>query len=399
MPDALITRQEEFEQLCTHIRAAGKVAFDTEFVSEHSYLPELCLLQFATAERSVAVDPFQIKNLDPWWEIMADQETEIIVHGGQAEVKFCITQFDRAPRRLFDIQIAEAFRCRSYPLSYVNILQRVLGKKIHGKETRTDWRRRPLLARQIQYAIEDVSYVLPVEANQSSHLTRLGRLEWARAECQRMVDDLMSERRKPAWLRLPGLHRLNRRELAVAREIYEWREAEARSRNKPARVILRDDLILELAQRQPGTTTEALATRDMERDRHRRYLDDLVDVILRAREIPDADLPQRIHVDRQDNSQDDHVIGKLLGLALANRCSEMELAQSILATSADLRELVRWSLGGRDRAEIPRLMIGWRAEVCGELLTDVLDGKISIRVADPQSDHPLVFETRPAPGA
>lgn len=394
MTEALIDNQADFEQLCGEIRAAGRVAFDTEFVSEHSYLPELCLMQFATEERSAAVDPFAVSDLAPWWEIMTDDQTEIVVHGGQAEVKFCLTECGLPPRRLFDIQIAEAFRSRSFPLSYVNILQRVLGKHIHGKETRTDWKRRPLLPRQIQYALEDVSYVLPVWRDQQRHLLKRGRLAWAESEFQRMIDDMHDDRQRPAWMRLSGLHRLNRRELAVAQAIFEWRENEAQTRNKPARVILRDDLILELAQRQPSTSSEALATRDMERDRHRRYIDDLVRVIKAAKAIPDADLPQRIHTDRQDHSQDDHVIGKLLSLALANRCSEMEVAQSILATSADLRELVRWSLNGRSPQRLPKLMIGWRAEVCGELLTDVLDGKIAIRVADPNSDHPLIFEAR-----
>lgn len=394
MSQDLIDNQNDFETLCDAVREAGVVAFDTEFVSEHTYLPELCLLQFATRDRVAAVDPFAVKDLSKWWEIMADDATTILVHGGQAEVKFCLSACERPPRKLYDIQIAEAFRSRSYPLSYVNILQRVLNRKISGKETRTDWRRRPLLPRQIQYALEDVRYIIPVWEDQCRRLRQLGRMHWAEAEFERLVEENTEDRNRAGWLRLSGLHRLNRRELAVARELCQWREQEARSRNKPLRVILRDDLLLELARRQPTNRTEILATRDMERDRYRRHLDELVSVIRRAKEIPEDQLPARIRTDRQDNSQDDHVIGKLLALALANRCSELEIAQSILATSADLRELVRWSLSGRDPKSLPKLMVGWRSEVCGQLLTDVMDGKISIRVAHPESDHPLVFEQR-----
>jgi ribonuclease D len=219
-----------------------------------------------------------------------------------------------------------------------------------------------------------------------------GRLIWAESEIQQMIDDITADLESPGWLKLSGLHRLQRKELVVAREIFNWREEEAKSRDRPPRSVLRDDLILELARRRPKNSSELLATRDMERDRYRRYIDDLVEVIAQARVISKDELPDKIRTDRQDNSQDDHVIGKLLSLALANRCSELNIAMSIIATSSDLREFVRWSLNGRQTDENPALSIGWRSEVCGQLLTDMIDGKIALRVADPKSDHPLIFE-------
>jgi len=370
MPESLIDRQKDFEDLCTELRAAQLVAFDTEFVAEHSYQPLLCLMQFATRETSVAVDPFGLEDLSPWWEIMADEQVKVVVHGGQAEIRFC----------------------RSYPLSYDNLVQRVLKQRLHGKETRTDWRRRPLLPNQAKYALEDVAYILPIYDDQVKSLTGKGRLKWAEEEAQQMIDDIAADLERPGWLKLSGLHRLQPKELAVARAIYEWREREAENRDRPPRTILRDDLILELARRRPKNASELLATRDMERDRYKRYIDDLVDVIAQALALPKHELPQKIPSQRQDNSQDDHVIGKLLSLALANRCSELNMAMSIIATSSDLREFVRWSLNGRQDEDRPSLIQGWRSEVCGQLLTDVLDGKISIRVADLKSDHPLIFE-------
>lgn len=392
MAEGLIDNQDDFESLCEQIRVDGLVAFDTEFVSEYSYNPELCLLQFATENLCRAVDPFAIDDLSSWWKIMADDETIVIVHGGQAEVKFCLVEGHLKPRRMIDLQIAEAFRGRSYPLSYVNLVSRVLNKKVHGKETRTDWKRRPLLPNQAKYALEDVEFALPIWKKQESDLQQRGRLDWTIEETRQMVEEIADDLVQPAWLRLPGLHRLGRRELAVAREIFQWREEEARQRNKPARTVFRDDLILELARRQPKNAKELSATRDMERDRYKRHIDELVDVVQRAVALPSSEFPEKLPSQRQDNSQDDHVIGKLLSLALANLCSEMDMAMAIIATSSDLRELVRWSLNGRDPNQKPALLKGWRAQVCGELLMDVLDGKISLRVADPESDHPLVFE-------
>ena len=159
MNASIISRQEDFLELCDHIKKCGIVSFDSEFISDTGYRPQLGLLQFATPERCVAVDPLEVTSLSPWWDIMADDSTTVIVHGGQAEIRFCVQHGGRIPRRLVDIQIAEGLRGRSYPLSYNAIVERVLGTVITNSQTRTDWLRRPLSEEQIAYALEDVSYV------------------------------------------------------------------------------------------------------------------------------------------------------------------------------------------------------------------------------------------------
>src|SRR5215471_11353979 len=124
MPHRLITDQQGFEDLCEHIRQAGEVAFDTEFLSEHTYRPELCLLQFATRERSAAVDPYEVRDLSRWWNLMADPAIAVVVHGGREEVRFCLWSAGKRPGRLFDVQIAEGLLSRSFPLNYNAIVGR-----------------------------------------------------------------------------------------------------------------------------------------------------------------------------------------------------------------------------------------------------------------------------------
>lgn len=392
MPHQLIVDQTEFENLCREIRAAGLAAFDTEFVSEHTYRPQLCLLQFATRERCAAADPFQLNDLACWWELMADDETTVVVHGGQAEVRFCLTRCGCIPRKLFDVQIAEGLRSRSYPLGYSALVNRVLGKKVHAKETRTDWRRRPLSYEQIDYALDDVRHILDVWQLQRESLTELNRIEWAETEFQRMVDEVRNEASRPLWDRLPGIHKLNRRELAVAQELCQWRNETASKRDQPLRRVLRDDLIVELSRRQPKLMKDLMSTRDMQRSNYKRAAPELLKCIERGLKVPQSKLPQRLAQRSPERKGDEHVIGQLLGLALANRCVEANLARSLVATNADLRQLVRWHVEDDRTGHPPRLATGWRAEVCGDLLEDVLDGKIAIRVADPESDHPLRFE-------
>src|SRR5687768_7996822 len=116
MPHRLITNQHTFEELCDHIRKAGVVAFDTEFLSEFTYRPELCLLQFATPERSAAVDPFEVRDLGSWWRLMADPDVQVVVHGGREEIRYCLRYAGTRPGRVFDVQIAEGLQARGFPL-------------------------------------------------------------------------------------------------------------------------------------------------------------------------------------------------------------------------------------------------------------------------------------------
>lgn len=392
MPERLIVDQDEFDAFCDHARSRGLVAFDTEFVAEYTYSPELCLLQFATDDRVVGVDPYKVADLDGWWDVMADPAVTVVAHGSQAEIRFCLELSGKRPTSLVDVQLAEGLRSRSYPLAFDSLVARVLGRRTKGKETRTDWRQRPLSAKQIDYALEDVEPLLKLWETQQKSLRKRGRLEWAASEFERMIDEIAADRDRPAWHRLPGLHRLSPREFAAAIELAEWREREAKAKNRPVRKLLRDDLIVELARRQPKTVQDLAATRDMNRGDYRRYFDDMLACLDKARELPKEALPKPPEADRPDTNPDEHVLGQLLGIALASLCAEKEVARTLVGTSADLRHLVRWHLYGEKDGDVPKLARGWRAELCGDLLTDVMDGKIAMRVADPNSDHPLVFE-------
>lgn len=375
------------------MRDSPQVAFDTEFVSEFTYRPRLCLLQFATRDEQVAVDPLELHDLTPWWEIMANEETEIIVHGGREEILFCWHAIGQPPRNLIDVQIVQGLLSRGFPLSHGALVQKVLRKTVSGKETRTDWAKRPLTTKQIDYAIEDVVHLIDIVEKQKHRLKSCKRSSWAVEECQEFVDHLVEGQklRHEAWMRLPKISRLQPSELVVARELFLWRERLAEKLDKPVRSLLRDDLLVDLAHRQPHTQGDLLSSRDMQRSGYRKYLGDMLQVIEQAQQIPKSQWP-RLPEEAGDHwKQEEHVLGKLLAIALANQCAELDLSPSLLATANDLRDFVRW-YQDRNRHEPPKLASGWRYETCGQVLQDLLDGKVSLRVADPDSDHPLVFE-------
>ena len=388
----LIECQDEFLDVCRHIQESGRVAFDTEFVSESTYRPALGLLQFATETRACAVDPLAIEDLTPWWEIMADTETEVVVHGGQAEIRFCLHAIGRPPDCLFDIQVAEGFRSRSYPLSYSAIVNRVLNKRVDGSQTRTDWTRRPLSSDQLKYALEDVTHVLEIHRRQCKWLKTHSRLDWATDEMQRLVDDIAADDQTPPWKKISGTHKLSRRELAILQKLADWRESSAAERNRPLRRVMRDDLLIDLARRKPQSLKQALATRDMNRPEYKRQLDQIVAVIRDALDIPDNDLPPRVGNRRQESTSDEQVISKLLSLSLANRCAELEISQTLVANNRELTELVRYHRFNDQKNGTPRLLTGWRQQQFGQLMLDVMDGHVGFRVSPPGADTPLLFQ-------
>lgn len=384
----LIESQTEFDEFCDHVASQGLVAFDTEFVSEHTYRPVLCLVQLATREQIVAVDSLRVHNLGRLWDLVADHSTTVIVHGGREEVRFALANKGR-PNKLYDVQIAEALQSRSFPLSYSSLVQRVLGQRTKGKETRTHWDRRPLTPSQLEYAYEDVAHLIEIWEKQRASLRARGRLAWAETEIERHIDDIIAEAHRENFRRVPGVTSLNARDLGVLRDLFAWREATAQRLDKPARRVLRDDLLIELARRQPSDYDQFISGRDMNRSDYRKFANEILAVIQTALKTPEAKWPE---VRRNEADVEEQILAQLLRLALANRCAEVEIAMGITGTTADLRDLVRFVTVQNRQGPPPRLMDGWRDEVCGDLLTKLLAGRIAVRVGDPNSPSPLVFE-------
>jgi ribonuclease D len=385
-----ITTNAALEQLCRRLADAPSIAFDTEFVSEHTYRPQLCLIQVAAGSERAVIDPFAIDDLTPFWQLLLPPDREIIVHSGREEMSFCLDAVGRMPERLVDVQIAAGLVGLEYPAGYGNLISKLVGKKAHKAETRTDWRKRPLSERQIAYAVEDVEDLPAVRQELHARLARLGRLDWLTAEMTAWKDALVVSLGEERWRRVGGSSTLSPRSLAIVRELWRWRDAEARRRDRPARQILRDDLIVELAKRRTPDGRQIAAVRGFERGDLRRAIPEMSAAISRALALSEQDCPQP---HRRESNQHLAMVGQFLSSALTSICRTQQVAPSLVGTVDDVRELVAFRLAGGERAgQFPALMQGWRAEVVGQLLDDLLAGKAAIRIHDPASDHPLTFE-------
>jgi len=391
-----ITSDEQLREYCRELSHAQSIAFDTEFVSEHTYRPVLCLIQVAADGELAVIDPIAIGDVTPFWEaIVAPGHDapghETIVHAGRGELEFCLQAVDRWPERLFDVQIAAALAGAEYPAGLGSLISRFLGQPPPKHETRTDWRRRPLSKRQVEYAINDARFLPPLRDAIHAKLSELGRLGWLEDEMQSWREDVLRSLSQDRWRRVSGNAGLDGRTLAVVRELFHWRDAEARRRNQPARRVLRDDLIVELARRGSADVKHIQAVRGMERGDLQRRMGELAAAIQRGLDLPEAECPMRPSRERVPELS---VLGQFLFAALGSISREAQLAPNLVGTPSDIREWMafRSGKGSGTHDNPPQLARGWRAEFVGRLFEDLLAGKLSIRIDDATSDHPLAFE-------
>jgi len=370
---------------------APLIAFDTEFVSEHTFRPELCLVQVAFADEQVAIDPYECGDLVPFWEIVVAEGHETIVHAGRQELLFCLEAVGKPPANLFDVQLAAGMIGFEYPAGYGTLVNRLLGLKAQKGETRTDWRRRPLSEAQIDYALEDVRHLARFRELLGQRLERLNRQEWFKDEMLSWQTDIDNSRTSERWRRVAGSSGLSARSLAIVREVWNWREQEAARRNRPTKQVLRDDLIVELAKRRSDDPKQIGAVRGMERGDLRRAVPELAEAVSKALALDDQELPENVRLESNSHLT---MLGQFLSSALGSICQQAEVATSLVGTPSDVRDLVAWRLGETNGSpkEPPSLARGWRAHVVGHLIDDLLAGRVAIRIRDPHSEQPLAFE-------
>ena len=387
-----LTSDSKLVQFCDSVRGSECIAFDTEFVSEDSYRPELCLIQVAADDRLAVIDPQPIRDLTPFWDLICAPDHVTVVHASREEFLFCWHAIQKWPHRLFDTQVAAGLVGLEYPAAYGTLLSKLLSRKLSKGETRTDWRRRPLTRRQLEYAVQDVVHLPALFASLQSRLKKLGRLDWLHGEMTQIQRQLEASVSADQWRRVSGASGLSRRSLAIVRELWRWREEQAKQRNQPAKRVLRDDLIVELARRQTDDPKRIRAVRGLNYRGIQRHLSDLSDRIQQALELPDEELPSPSF--RRSSRSQLSLLTQFLSTALGTICREADLAPGIVGTAQDVRDLVahHFKMDGFGDGAPPALASGWRAEIVGEKIDRLLDGKLSIRITDPLADHPLQLE-------
>lgn len=378
----ILRTRDDLARFLDEAREHGPLALDMEFERERTYRPILQLLQLAHRDRAVLVDPLEIDDLSPVWEAVADPEREILLHAGGQDMEIVWDQGNVLPRRIFDTQVAAALLGMGEQPGYADLVRRILKVKLQKGERTTNWGKRPLTEAQMQYALDDVLHLHGLYDELVSQLEARGRLPWLREECLSYESSEAYDRDPDTlWLRVARHRSLRGAQLAVLRELAKWREEAAARRNIPRNRVVPDDVLLDIARRNPDRAEELKQLRRLHPREIEKSGDRIMEAVERGRSLPRDEWPRVPRIPDDDPERNATV--DLVATYLKLRCRELDIAPSYIATRKELHRMVQEYRPGRELPDA-RPLVGWRMELVGHDLVSMLQGKVGISV-DPET--------------
>jgi ribonuclease D len=370
-------------ELAARARETGRLGIDTEFMGEGRYRSLLCLVQIAVEEDGAT----RVEVLDPLTErfdpaplaaVLADPDVEVVLHAGRQDVALLRREWSTEVRAIFDTQVAAGFAGLRAQLGYEALLGEMVGVRLRKTASFTRWDARPLSDEQVGYAREDVLHLLQLADALQGTLRDRGRLEWAVEEC-RALEDVTDEREAIAvFNRLPRVNSLEPAQRAVAFELVQWRESIAREADRPVPSVLADAALVEIAKRRPVSLERLSQIRGLNESTMRRRGKAIIEVVQRGRERD----PIAVEGERPPATDPADAPLIALGEALVRtRAAESGLAYELIAARADLQRVVTALRSNGDEPAV-RTLEGWRREVVGAELLELLSGRRSLRVGD-----------------
>jgi ribonuclease D len=376
-----LASSSDIAELAELARAGGRLGIDTEFMGEGRYRTLLCLVQVAVEVdgdvRIEVIDPLD-EEIDPspLARVLADPEVEIVMHAGRQDVALLRRVWETDITNLFDTQLAAGFAGMRAQLGYEALLHELLGVRLSKSASFTRWDARPLSAEQVDYARDDVRHLLQATSALQERLAARGRLEWAREECRVLAGATDDRDPDVIFARLPRVNSLDPKVRAIARELVEWREETARAQDRPIPAVLSDAALIEVAKRRPSAIGQLEQIRGINEATLRRRGKAILASVERGRARP----PIAVEGERpaQPNALDAPVIS-LAEALVRTRALQEELAYELIAARADLQAIV---LAMRDGSPPPpvRTLQGWRRQVVGDELLELLAGRRSLTV-------------------
>jgi ribonuclease D len=371
----LITTTEELSGLCERLAKSEFIAVDTEFMRENTYYPLLCLVQIGNEEEAAAIDPLaEGIDLTPMLELLTNNEDVLkVFHAGGQDVEIIYNLTGKTPHPIFDTQVAMMAISQSEQIGYANLVESWLGKTIDKGARFTDWSRRPLTERQIEYAIGDVTYLARIFPKMLKKLIKSGRGEWLNAEMEKLADPgNYANDLDTAWHRIRAPSR-NAQVLGRLKALAAWRETEAQQKDIPRGRIMRDETLADVASHPPKKQEELAKVRGLsqawkDNDIGKR----LMRVLASSEPLPDEELPDKPKRGAP-LGKEGALVADLLKLLLKIRTREIDVAARLLTRSDELEAL---AAGVR---KLP-VLEGWRFEVFGRDALELVEGKLGFGV-------------------
>jgi ribonuclease D len=371
------------EELAELAAAGGRIAIDTEFVSERRYQALLCLVQVAVPDpdaddgvRTEVLDPLEGEpDFGPLARVLAEPDVEVVMHAGRQDVAILRRTLDTEVTNIFDTQVAAGFLGFGNQEGYESLVRKVLKVKLKGSEGFTRWDRRPLTPQQLEYAADDARLLLTLGGELERLLEERGRLEWAREESH-WLEGVSDERdAQRSYERLPRLGRLSEAARGVALELVEWREAEARGADRPPGSVLPDQALMELAKRTPRDKQGLEQIRGLPPQTLHRRGDALLGAVERGRDRQAPPAP----AEPPSRDPADAPLVSLAQALVRHRSMESGVAVELIATQSELSTLLA-ALRKGETDDSVRVARGWRRELVGDELRELVEGRRALSV-------------------
>lgn len=368
-----ITEQSDLDYACQRLGEGSFLCVDTEFHRETTYWPELCLIQASCEGYEVIIDPMaEDLDIGPFLTLLADESRPKVFHAARQDMEIFNRLIGHPPRPVFDTQIAAMALGIGDSVSYDNLIQRVLKRRIDKSSQFTDWKRRPLTDKQLNYAMGDVTHLRDAYLAMLERLNDLDRMGWAKAEMADLEDPALYDTSpENAWKRLK-MRKPNKEYAAVFASVAGWREEKAQIFNKPRRRILKDDAIQEIADQKPQNEKAFERLRAVPKGFIRsKYAEGLMDAVYAAVSDPAAHAPKLPK--RQHNPEMPAGAPEMLKVLLKAVSDEANVVPRLIANAADIERLAR----GETSEDIAALN-GWRFDLFGKKALALLSGKLAL---------------------
>ncbi|HYC52488.1 MAG TPA: ribonuclease D [Gemmatimonadaceae bacterium] len=348
--------------------ATQEIAIDTEGASFHRFLDRIYLLQLSTREHSAIIDPLAVpaEALGPLGGLLEDPRVEVVLHDADYDLRLLHSDYTWQVRNIFDTRIAaQLLGIKAFGLAA--LLERYFGVKLDKKHQRADWSMRPLLPDMLDYAAQDTMYLLDLRDRMRDELEGKGRLAWAREEFTRLEGTRWPEGDDTnAFLRMKGARDLSRRELAVLRELFPWRDRIAEELDRATFRVIGNEQLLEIARMQPQNREALGRIKGISRGLLERRAEELLDAVRRAQEVPEPDLPKFPKAPRWDRDPDFDSRVNALKSARDDVAQKLDLDSGVLASRERLEAVARKNPRSREELQEVDELRGWQKEVLGE---------------------------------
>jgi len=365
-------------------RAVGRFGIDTEFMSEGRYRALLCLTQVAVEDprepggiRTILIDGLGGVDVSPLAELLGDPEIQVVLHAGRQDVAILRRAWAADMNNIFDTQIAAGFAGESAQAGYGNLIGAILGVRVGKTASYTRWDQRPLTPEQLSYAAEDVAHLLQLADELERRLYESGRHAWAVEECRRLESATDERDPETVWERLPRVGALDPRSRAVARRLAAWRERTASQEDRPVGAVLQDAALVEIVKRHPADLAGLGQIRGVHPSILKRRGEPILEAVRAGLKDPPIPRDER----RGRSEPGDAPLIALAEALLRARAIEAGLAYELIASRSELERIIAASRQSEPEPDV-RTLIGWRRELVGRDLEDLLTGRTALAVRD-----------------